>query len=167
MTNKEKYINSFSGVEPSDEFNERIFNMTEPKRRTPLRVVAVIAVVIATMMLAMLTANAAADGEIVEKISEAGKAFVVLLNGETIKAKVDKTVITDENGNEIADVRIEIPSLEENEAIEEILISYSTAELEEGNDVFVGEISVFAQNGDDSETAQNVIRWVGDYDVVE
>lgn len=165
MTNKEKYINSFSGVEPSDKIKERIFSMTEPKRRTPLRVVAVIAVVIATMMLAMLTANAAADGEIVEKISEAGKAFVVLLNGETVRAKVDKTVITDENGNEIANVSIEIPSLEGSETPDEILISYSTVELEEGNDVLMGEINVSAQNGDDSETAQNVI--VSDYDVIE
>ena len=45
MTNKEKYISSFSGVEPSDEIKERILNMTKPKRTHFKAVVAVFAVI--------------------------------------------------------------------------------------------------------------------------
>ena len=103
MTNKEKYINSFSGVEPSDEIKERILNMASTKKRYSLKVLAV---VLATLMLiatAMLTANAATDGAISEKISEVSKEITekisVMFNGEEIEVTVKQKVVTDENGD--------------------------------------------------------------------
>lgn len=103
MTNKEKYINSFSGVEPSDEIKERILNMASTKKRYSLKALAV---VLATLMLiatAMLTANAATDGAISEKISEVSKEITekisVMFNGEEIEVTVKQKVVTDENGD--------------------------------------------------------------------
>ena len=94
MTNKEKYKASFSGVEPSDEIKERILNMTEKKSKRKFRIVAVAAAVLVIFAMAMLTAYAATDGEIVEN-------FIVLLNYKPVDEGVyelREEQVTDENG---------------------------------------------------------------------
>ncbi len=95
MTNKEKYMNSFSQIEPSDEIKERILNMTTAKKRISLRAIAVAVAVLMLFATAMLTANAATDGELAQK-------FIVLLNGhemETGDYELSDKLVTDENGN--------------------------------------------------------------------
>lgn len=103
MTNKEKYISSFSGVEPSDEIKERILNMASTKKRCSFKALAVAFAVLITVAAAMLTANAATDGALGEKISEATKEITkkvgVMFNGEEIEVTVKQTEVTDENGN--------------------------------------------------------------------
>ena len=61
MTNKEKYINSFSGVEPSEEVKERILSMTKLKKRYSLKALAVAVAVDMLLTMAMVTVNAATD----------------------------------------------------------------------------------------------------------
>ena len=103
MTNKEKYISSFSGVEPSDEIKERILNMASTKKRYSFKALAVVLAVLIMVAAAMLTANAATDGAIGEKISEVSKEITekisVMFNGEEIEVTVKQKVITDENGD--------------------------------------------------------------------
>lgn len=67
MTNKEKYINSFSGVKPSEEVKERILSMTKLKKRYSFKALAVAVAVFVMLAMAMLTANAATDGAVGEK----------------------------------------------------------------------------------------------------
>ncbi len=95
MTNKEKYINSFSVLEPSDKIKERIMNMTTVKKKISFRALAVAAAVLMILAVAMLTANAATDGELARK-------FVVLLNGQVMAEgnfELSEKLVTDENGN--------------------------------------------------------------------
>ncbi len=103
MTNKEKYINSFSGVEPSDEIKERILNMASTKKRYSFKALAVVFAALVLIATAMFTANAATDGAIGEKISEVSKEITekisVMFNGEEIEVTVKQTVVTDENGD--------------------------------------------------------------------
>lgn len=103
MTNKEKYISSFSGVEPSDKIKERILSMASTKKRCSFKAFAVVLAVLIMVAAAMLTANAATDGAIGEKISEATKEITekisIVFNGEEIEATVKQTVVTDGNGN--------------------------------------------------------------------
>ena len=103
MTNKEKYINSFSGVEPSDEIKERILNMTSTKKSRSFKALAVVVAVLLTFAATMLTANAATDGALGEKIGEVGKEITekvrVMLNGEEVDVTVKQSVYTDENGD--------------------------------------------------------------------
>ena len=130
MTNKEKYISSFSGVEPSDEIKERILNMASTKKRYSLKVLAV---VLATLMLiatAMLTANAATDGAISERISEVSKEitekFSVMINGKEIDVTIKYTPVTDETGDS---------------AICEIIIPENPPENNQGDDEVVFELN--------------------------
>ncbi len=133
MTNKEKYINSFSAVEPSDEIKERILSMTDSKKRTPLRVIAIVALTIAMMMLAMFTANAATDGAVYEKISEVSKEIsrkmVVMINfnGEDIPVEAKETVTIDEDGKKSVSVLVDLPSIENGETDGEIVIALDGA----------------------------------------
>lgn len=102
MTNKEKYIKCFSGVEPSDEIKERILNMSSTKKKCSFKALA-IAFAVLIMAAAMFTANAATDGAIGEKIGEVSKEITekisIMFNGEEIEVTVKQTVVTDENGN--------------------------------------------------------------------
>ena len=102
MTNKEKYISSFSGVEPSDEIKERILNMASIKKRYSLKALAVVLAVLIMVAAAMLTANAATDGAIGEKVIELSKEITdkisVVVNGKEIEATINYKPITDENG---------------------------------------------------------------------
>ncbi len=103
MTNKEKYINSFSGVEPSEEVKERILRMTKTKKRYSFKALAVAVAVFVMLAMAMLTANAATDGAVGEKINEVSKEIsekiTVLFNGEEVEADCKTETFVDENGN--------------------------------------------------------------------
>lgn len=101
MTNKEKYISSFSGVEPSDEIKERILNMASTKKRYSFKALAVVLAVLIMVAAAMLTANAVTDGAVGEKIIEFSKEIEkisVVVNGKVIEATFKYKPLTDENG---------------------------------------------------------------------
>lgn len=137
MTNKEKYINSFSGVKPSEEVKERILSMTKLKKRYSFKALAVAAAVFVMLAMAMLTANAATDGAVGEKINEVSKEIsekiTILFNGEEIEADCKTTVITDENGNKGVISTIILPGVSDNsngeksESDDEIVFGYYKA----------------------------------------
>ena len=130
MTNKEKYISSFSGVEPSDEIKERILNMASTKKRYSLKAVAVVLAALMLIATAMLTANAATDGAIGEKVIELSKDITekisVMFNGEEIDVTVKYTPVTDETGDS---------------AIYEIILPENPPENEQGDDEVVFELN--------------------------
>ena len=130
MTNKEKYISSFSGVEPSDEIKERILNMASAKKRYSFKALAVVLAILIMIAAAMLTANAATDGAIGDKVielsKEISKKISVVVNGKVIEATFNYKPITDENGK-TSIVEIVIPenlpeNLPENEQGEEGIV---------------------------------------------
>jgi len=137
MTNKEKYINSFSGVEPSDEVKERILSMTKLKKRYSFKALAVAVAVVMLLTMAMVTVNAATDGAVGEKINEVSKEIsekiTILFNGEEIEADCKTTVITDENGNKGVISTIILPGVSDNskdeksESDDEIVFRYYKA----------------------------------------
>ncbi len=139
MTNKEKYISSFSGVEPSDEIKERILNMASTKKRYSFKALAVVFATLILIATAMLTANAATDGEIGEKVIELSKEISekisVVVNGKEIEATFNYKPITDENGK-TSIVEIVIPeNLPEN-----------LPEKEQGEDEIVFELNEVAED---------------------
>lgn len=137
MTNKEKYINSFSGVEPSEEVKERILSMTKLKKRYSFKALAVAVAVVMLLTMAMVTVNAATDGAVGEKINEVSKEIsekiTILFNGEEIEADCKTTVITDENGNKGVISTIILPGVsdssddEKSESDDEIVFRYYKA----------------------------------------
>lgn len=137
MTNKEKYINSFSGVEPSEEVKERILSMTKLKKRYSFKALAVAVAVVMLLTMAMVTVNAATDGAVGEKINEVSKEIsekiTILFNGEEIEADCKTTVITDENGNKGVISTIILPGAsdssddEKSESDDEIVFRYYKA----------------------------------------
>ena len=137
MTNKEKYINSFSGVEPSDEVKERILSMTKLKKRYSFKALAVAVAVVMLLTMAMVTVNAATDGAVGKKINEVSKEIsekiTILFNGEEIEADCKTTVITDENGNKGVISTIILPGVsdssddEKSESDDEIVFRYYKA----------------------------------------
>lgn len=157
MTNKEKYINSFSGVEPSDEIKERILNMASTKKRYSFKALAVVFAALMLIATAMFTANAATDGAIGEKVIELSKEITekisVVVNGKEIEATFNYKPITDENGKTSV-VEIVIPeslpeNLPENEQGEDEIVF----ELNEVMADF-GKISI--QKSDDSITKYEI-----------
>ena len=137
MTNKEKYINSFSGVEPSEEVKERILSMTKLKKRYSFKALAVAVAVVMLLTMAMVTVNAATDGAVGKKINEVSKEIsekiTILFNGEEIEADCKTTVITDENGNKGVISTIILPGVsdssddEKSESDDEIVFRYYKA----------------------------------------
>ena len=126
MTNKEEYISSFSGVEPSDEIKERILNMASAKKRYSFKALAVVLAVLIMVAAAMLTANAATDGAIGDKVIELSKEISekisVVVNGKEIEATFNYKPITDENGKTSV-VEVVIPeNLPENEQGEDKIV---------------------------------------------
>ena len=126
MTNKEKYISSFSGVEPSDKIKERILNMASTKKRYSFKALAVVLAVLIMVAAAMLTANAATDGAIGDKVIELSKEITekisVVVNGKEIAAPFNYKPITDENGKTSV-VEVVIPeNLPENEQGEDKIV---------------------------------------------
>ncbi len=130
MTNKEKYISSFSGVEPSDEIKERILNMASTKKRYSFKALAVVFAVLIMAAAAMLTANAATDGEIGEKVIELSKEITekisVIFNGEEIDVTIKYMPVTDETGDS---------------AIFEIILPENPPENAQGDDEVVFELN--------------------------
>ena len=161
MTNKEKYINSFSGVEPSDEIKERILNMASTKKRYSFKALAVVVAVLITVTAAMLTANAATDGAIGEKVIELSKEITekisVVANGKVIEATFNYKPITDENGKTSV-VEIVIPkSLPENEQGEEEIVFELNEVMEE-----VGKI-VIQKSEESTENVEIELKTESEY----
>jgi len=130
MTNKEKYISSFSGVEPSDKIKERILNMASTKKRYSFKALAIVFAVLIIAAAAMLTASAATDAAIGEKVIEFSKEITekisVVVNGKEIEATFNYKPITNENGK-TSIVEIFIPenlpeNLPENERDEDEIV---------------------------------------------
>ena len=137
MTNKEKYINSFSGVKPSEEVKERILSMTRLKKRYSFKALTVAAAVVMLLTMAMVTVNAATDGAVGEKINEVSKEIsekiTVLFNGEEIEADCKTETFVDENGNKGVISTIILPGVsnssgdEKSESDDEIVFRYYKA----------------------------------------
>ncbi len=137
MTNKEKYINSFSGVEPSEEVKERILRMTKTKKRYSFKALAVAVAALIMLTVVMLTVNAATDGAVGEKINEVSKEIsekiTVLFNGEEIEADCKTETFVDENGNKGVVSTIILPDVsdsskdEKSESDDEIVFRYYKA----------------------------------------
>ena len=137
MTNKEKYINSFSGVKPSEEVKERILSMTRLKKRYSFKALTVAAAVVMLLTMAMVTVNAATDGAVGEKINEVSKEIsekiTVLFNGEEIEAECKTETFVDENGNKGVISTIILPGVsnssgdEKSESDDEIVFRYYKA----------------------------------------
>ena len=137
MTNKEKYINSFSGVKPSEEVKERILSMTRLKKRYSFKALTVAAAVVMLLTMAMVTVNAATDGAVGKKINEVSKEIsekiTVLFNGEEIEADCKTETFVDENGNKGVISTIILPGVsnssgdEKSESDDEIVFRYYKA----------------------------------------
>ena len=163
MTNKEKYISSFSGVEPSDEIKERILNMASTKKRYSFKAFAVVLAALMLIATAMLTANAVTDGEIGEKVIELSKEITekisVMFNGEEIDVTIKYTPVTDETGDSV---------------IYEIILPENPPENEQGDDEVVFELNevmnkfgkVILQMSEES-TGQAEVEWKTETDNVK
>ena len=165
MTNKEKYISSFSGVEPSDEIKERILNMASAKKRRSFKAFAVVLAVLIMVAAAMLTANAATDGAIGEKVIELSKEITekisVVVNGKVIEATLNYKPITDENGK-TSIVEIVIPenlpdNPSENEQGEDKIV-FELGEMMED----VGEI-VIQKSEESTENVEIELKTTSEY----
>ena len=126
MTNKEKYISSFSGVEPSDKIKERILNMASTKKRYSFKALAVVLAVLIMVAAAMLTANAATDGAIGDKVIELSKEInekiSVVVIGKEIETAFNYKPITDENGKTSIVEIVITENLPENERDEDEIV---------------------------------------------
>lgn len=164
MTNKEKYINSFSGVEPSDEIKERILNMASTKKRYSFKAFAVVLAVLIIVAAAMLTANAATDGAIGEKVIEFSKEITekisVVVNGKEIEATFKYKPITDENGKTSV-VEIVIP---ENIPASEDGVDVLELDKITGDDFF--KLVIEKENGNSTEYEIGIEKESENYKVV-
>lgn len=104
--NKQFYKQTFSGIYPSDEAIERIFDMTEKKtKRIRFKAMIVVAAIIAIFTCATLTANAVTDGALFSGMK-------MILNGEEVDIAQyikDYQSYTDENGVEIEKFEVVVP----------------------------------------------------------
>lgn len=106
MNNKELYIDVMSGIQPSENVIERIMDMTNQKKKfRPRKGLVAVLIIIATITVGGITANAATDGAVAKYIRNTVKALVTTgENGEklvTIDGKVQgagEIVLKDENG---------------------------------------------------------------------
>ena len=140
MTNKEKYIYSFSGVEPSEEVKERILSMMKLKKRYSFKALVVAVAVVMLLTMAMVTVNAATDGAVSEKINEVSKEIsekiTILFNGEEIEADCKTETFVDENGNKGVISTIILPGVsdssgdEKSESDDEIVVKYDKVVFE-------------------------------------
>ena len=100
------------------------------KKRYSLKAVAVVLAALMLIATAMLTANAATDGAIGEKVIELSKEITekisVMFNGEEIDVTVKYTPVTDETGDS---------------AIYEIILPENPPENEQGDDEVVFELN--------------------------
>lgn len=162
MTNKEKYIASFSGVEPSAKIRERILNMTATRKRTSSKTLAIVLAAIMLLTAAMLTANAASDGELGERISEAGKELskkiIVMFNGEEIPVEVEQTVTADENGNDIVSFAVDLPKVGSDETEGEVLFALDGL-MNDIGEIIIGEAD---ENGEIDTSVYQITSYTKD-----
>lgn len=114
--NSDNYKKAFSNIRPSDERLERIFDMTEKKKRVrgfKKGLIAVIAVII-VLMCGMLTANAATDGAFFDGVK-------LIINGEEVDVanylKVHKSY-TKDDGEIVDEYTFALPEGEGSVSIE-------------------------------------------------
>lgn len=111
--NKKLYKDTFSQIRPSDETVERILTMTERKKYIVLRkALAIILVVTLAICTVGIIADATADGEVSEKISEVAenvsKKLRVFINGKETD-NFEFITETDENGETHYKASIDLP----------------------------------------------------------
>ncbi|MCM1544378.1 MAG: hypothetical protein NC110_03680 [Ruminococcus sp.] len=104
--NKENYKQTFSGIYPSDEVIERIFEMTEKKtKRIRFKTMLVVAAIIALFACATLTANAATNNALLDGMN-------MIINGEDVNLldyiKNHKSY-TDKDGTKVEEYEFEVP----------------------------------------------------------
>ena len=111
--NKDDYKKAFSGVRPSDETVERIFEMSEKKSRKMRHKGLIVAIAcLVALLCGTLTANAATDGALFEGIN-------LIVNGEDVNLvdyiKSHDKYVTDD-GTEVEAYEFEIPNDENDSA---------------------------------------------------
>lgn len=116
--NSDNYKKAFSNIRPSDERLERIFDMTEKKKKVrgvKKGLIAVMAVIIA-LMCGALTANAATDGAFFDGVK-------LILNGEEVNIsdylKVHRSY-TKDDGEVVDEYTFAVPEGEGSISLEEI-----------------------------------------------
>lgn len=114
--NSDNYKKAFSNIRPSDERLERIFDMTEKKKRVrglKKGLIAVMAVIIA-LMCGALTANAATDGAFFDGVR-------LIINGKEVDEseylKVRKSY-TNEDGEVVDEYTFALPEGDESASVE-------------------------------------------------
>lgn len=81
--NKSEYKQVFSKIQPSDNFEERILNMTNRKKFVSFKRVLITALVVISLLCSVgVFANAATDGAVGEAISQVAEKVIVFINGE-------------------------------------------------------------------------------------
>lgn len=112
--NSDNYKKAFSNIRPSDESLERIFDMTEKKKRARgfKKGLIVVIAVLSVLMCGALTANAATDGAIAQTISEGINSIKLIINGKEVET--DKYIsnvgeYVDDNGRTVSEYEISIP----------------------------------------------------------
>lgn len=144
--NSDNYKKAFSNIRPSDERLERIFDMTEKKKRArgvKKGLIAVMAVIVA-LMCGALTANAATDGALFDGVR-------LIINGEEVSISdylpVIRSYINDD-GEVVDEYTFALPEGEDSISLEEVADS-----VPEGN----ATISVETESeGETESTTSNV-----------
>lgn len=82
--NKNKYKEAFSKIQPSDNVEERIVNMTTNRKNfISFKRVLITALVVVSLLCSVgVFANAATDGAVGEAISQVAEKVIVFINGE-------------------------------------------------------------------------------------
>lgn len=124
--NKKEYREVFSKIQPSDEAEERIMNMTTNRKNFSgcKRVLVTALVVISLLCSVGVFANAATDGAVGEAISEAAQAAVqkviVFINGEKTQQEIilQESVGEDGETHYKGEISITVPDGEEEAWVE-------------------------------------------------
>ena len=130
--NKTEYKEAFSKIQPSDEVEERIINMTTNRKKAISfkRVLITALVVISLICCAGVFANAATDGAVGEAISQAAQKVIVFINGEKTEQELvfEEGVGKDGEPYYKGEVQIKAPDGEEDAKIE-FEIDYEGVEI--------------------------------------
>lgn len=152
--NSDNYKKAFSNIRPSDERLERIFDMTEKKKKVrglKKGLIAVMAVIIA-LMCGALTANAATDGALFDGVK-------LIMNGEEVKISdylKEHRSYTADDGTVVDEYKFDLPEGAGSLSIEDI---DNSAELEFAGEVENGEgeleLSIEKNGEAESDTTSN------------
>lgn len=98
--NKNKYKEAFSKIQPSDNVEERIVNMTTNRKNfISFKRVLITALVVVSLLCSVgVFANAATDGAVGEAISQVAEKVIVFINGE--KTEQDLLIIEEGVGKD-------------------------------------------------------------------